>query len=85
MAKRRWLWPRHTSLVICSNTRVGRQIPPCLLMRIYSGKLVLSVSCGRARHWVRKATQTTWDGFARKIDLYGPWFSSFVSEKVMSE
>ena len=37
VARRRWLWPRHTSSVICSNIKVGSQIPPYLLMKIHSG------------------------------------------------
>lgn len=42
VARRGWLWPRHTSLVICSNIKVESQIPPCLLMKIDLRRLVMS-------------------------------------------
>lgn len=45
----------------------------------------MSVSYGLARYCIMKAPQTIWDVFAGQTDLYALWFSSVVSEKVMSE
>lgn len=44
--------------------KVGSQIPPCLLMKVYSGRLVMSVWAWSVLFLDGEGNMDTWDVFA---------------------